>query len=122
MARPVEVSYGRAGLGATLALLTTGARAPMLEMEKEKIREKVNACYGYNAIAKIRITQTAPIGFAEGQAAFAQAPKAKPPGPSKQTSQMAAKAAGNVTDPQLRDALAALGANIFHRRKPCREE
>ena len=42
----------------------------MLEMEKEHLREKVNAVYGYNAIARIRITQTASTGFAEGQADF----------------------------------------------------
>ena len=50
IARPVNVSFGRQGFGATLTLLTTGAQAPMLEMQKEQIRAKVNAVYGYNAI------------------------------------------------------------------------
>ena len=59
MARPVEVKYGRQNFGATLTLLTDGARAPLVEMQKEQLRQKVNAAYGYNAIAKIRITQTA---------------------------------------------------------------
>ena len=75
VARPVEVSYGRGGLGATLTLLTTGAQAPMLEMQKERLREKVNAVYGYNAISKVWITQTAPIGFSDGQVEFKHAPK-----------------------------------------------
>jgi len=46
ISRPVEVRYGRSGFGATLTLLTTGANAPILEMQKEKLREKVNAVYG----------------------------------------------------------------------------
>ena len=57
IAQPVKVGYGRDGLGATLTLLTTGAQAPMLSMQCEAIRERVNACYGYRAIAKVRITQ-----------------------------------------------------------------
>ena len=65
ISRPVEVSYGRGGFGATLTLLTTGANAPLLEMRKETLRERVNAIYGYNAIARIRITQTAATGFAD---------------------------------------------------------
>ena len=70
IARPVEVSYGRGGMGATLTLLTTGAQAPMLEMQKEQLRAKVNAIYGYNAISRVRITQTAATGFAEGPSRF----------------------------------------------------
>ncbi|MEM7719653.1 MAG: DUF721 domain-containing protein, partial [Pseudomonadota bacterium] len=57
IARPVDISYGR-GFGATLTVLTTGAQAPMLEMEKERLRDRVNACYGYAAVQKVRITQT----------------------------------------------------------------
>ncbi|MEC8196651.1 MAG: DUF721 domain-containing protein, partial [Pseudomonadota bacterium] len=68
--QPVDVKYGRQGFGATLTLLTTGAQAPMLEMQKETLRTRINAAYGYNAITHMRITQTAPTGFAEGQAQF----------------------------------------------------
>ncbi|MCH2249176.1 MAG: DUF721 domain-containing protein, partial [Cognatishimia sp.] len=32
--KPVDVKYGRQGFGATLTVLTTGAQAPMLEMQK----------------------------------------------------------------------------------------
>ena len=32
IATPVNVSYGKGGMGATLTVLTTGAQAPMLEM------------------------------------------------------------------------------------------
>ena len=115
VARPVDISYGR-GFGATLTVLTTGAQAPMLEMQKEAIREKVNACYGYAAIQKIRLTQTAASGFAEGQVAF------EPPPNSKETPQApitpeATAAARGVDDGNLRDALERLGANVLSRNR-----
>ncbi|WP_299683905.1 DciA family protein [uncultured Tateyamaria sp.] len=114
ISRPVEVSYGRGGMGATLTLLTTGAQAPMLEMQKEQLRDKVNAVYGYNAIARIRITQTAATGFAEGQVAFdrpaPEAPKA-PPKPTPAATDLAAP----VEDGDLRAALERLGTNILNK-------
>ncbi len=118
IARPVEVGYGRGGLGATLTLLTTGAQAPMLEMEKERIAEKVNACYGYRAIARIRITQTAATGFAEGRVAFDHAPAA-PALPDAALTQAAATMTQPVHDDGLRAALAALAVNVFAKdRRP----
>ncbi len=117
IATPVNVSYGKGGMGATLTLLTTGAQAPMLEMQKEQIREKVNACYGYRAISRVRITQTAPTGFAEGRAAFSPAPKtAKTVDPKVKS---AAKAlSDDVKNEDLRAALAALGTNVLSKQKP----
>lgn len=108
VARPVEISYGR-GFGATLTLLCPGAHAPMIEMQKERLREKVNACYGYNAIARVRITQTAPSGFAEPQAAFA----ARTAAPSPEVAASAHRAVEGVGDEGLRAALEALGRNIL---------
>jgi hypothetical protein len=117
MARPVDVKYGRGGFGATLTVLTTGAQAPMLEMQKEMLRERVNACYGYTAISRIRITQTAPTGFAEGQAQFSPAPKReKRIDPEKRKAAQAA--VSPITDEGLRKALAALGENILTRSNP----
>jgi len=116
MARPVEVGYSRSGgLGATLTVLTTGAMAPMLEMQKEKLREKVNACYGYAAISKIRVTQTAPVGFAEGQVAFRTPPK-KDDEPDPRIAQDAHQAVEPITDQGLRQALEALGRNVLSKR------
>ena len=117
ISRPVEVSYGKGGLGATLTLLTTGAQAPMLAMQLPKLLDKVNSCYGYRAIARIRLTQTAPTGFAEGQASFAPAPKAQPPQPDAAARQQGDRAASDVSDPSLRAALSALGANVITRQK-----
>jgi hypothetical protein len=112
IARPVEVSYGRGGMGATLSILTTGAHAPMIEMQKEAIRTKVNAVYGYNAIARVRITQTAPIGFSEGQVEFQSKPKSKPT-LSPVVQQQAHETARMVTDQNLRRALEELGRNVL---------
>lgn len=117
ISRPVEVSYGRGGLGATLTLLTTGAQAPMLEMQLPRLLDKVNACYGYRAIARIRITQTAPTGFAEGQAQFAPAPKRAEWRPDPAAVKQAEEAAEAVSDTGLRSALSALGANVISKQR-----
>lgn len=119
--RPVKVGYGREGLGATLTLLTTGANAPLVEMQKARIRERVNAVYGYNAIARIHITQTAPVGFAEGQAEFRPAPK-NVPQPDPAILSQAAETAAPIQDPGLRAALETLAQNILNRRKAKEDE
>lgn len=118
MARPVKVSYGRGSFGATLTVLTTGAQAPMLEMQKEQIRARVNAVYGYNAISRITITQTAATGFAEGQVQFDYGPKAnEPPAPDPQTVAYAREYAEDVNDPTLQAALEALARNVLSKDK-----
>ena len=118
MARPVDVTYGRQGFGATLTLLTTGPMAPMVEMQKEQLREKVNAVYGYNAISRVRVTQTASTGFAEGQVDFSVKPAAKqkqPPTPEVVT--RARDVADGVGDDGLRSALEALARNVLSKQE-----
>ena len=115
IALPVKVGYGREGFGATLTLLTTGASAPLLQMQLPKIREKVNACYGYNAISRIVVTQTSPTGFAEGQVAFAPAARPAPPAPAPEVIRAAGALSGAVRDPALRAALEALGEKVLSR-------
>lgn len=114
--RPVKIGYARDGFGATLTLLTTSAQAPMVQMQLPKLRERVNACYGYSAIARVLITQTAASGFAEGQAQFTAAPKAPPP-PDPVIQARAAEAAAGVQDEGLRSALESLTQNFLTRRK-----
>ena len=124
--RPVKISHGK-GFGATLVLLVPGARAPLITMQLEQIRAKVNACYGFNAVSRITLTQTAPTGFAEGdgfrgqlaqgfaegQAAFATRKKAEPdPGKMAQ----AERIAESFTDPQLSAAMRQMALNILSRR------
>lgn len=112
VARPVEISYGRGGFGATLVLLTKGAHAPMLQMQEAALRERINACYGYAAIARIRITQTARTGFAEGAVGYATAqPERRPP--TKTQTEQAAALAAPVANDDLRQALEKLGASVL---------
>ncbi|MDO5657774.1 MAG: DciA family protein [Paracoccus sp. (in: a-proteobacteria)] len=109
-AHPLRVTHNaRDGFGATLVLLCPGAAAPLIQMQASLIREKVNACYGYNAIARIRITQTAPTGFAEGQLAFVAKP-ARAPAPDAETRARAEALVGDCRDAGLRAALARLTA------------
>ncbi|HRO15102.1 MAG TPA: DUF721 domain-containing protein [Paracoccus sp. (in: a-proteobacteria)] len=113
--RPVKIAHGK-GMGATLTILTDGAHAPLVQMELPRIRDRVNACYGFNAVARITVTQTAPQGFAEGQAQFrpVPAPRAAPPSPGH-LARAEAMAAG-FTDPQLAEAMRQLALNILSRR------
>ncbi|WP_298438233.1 DUF721 domain-containing protein [uncultured Jannaschia sp.] len=114
VSRPVKVAFPRQGFGAVLTLLTTGAQAPMLDMRLPALRERVNACYGYAAISRIVLTQTAPTGFAEGQAAFAPAPAARP-APSPKTVEKARATTAGVSDDGLRTSLERLATNIISR-------
>ena len=112
---PIEVKFGR-GFGGTLTILTTGAYASLLQMQAPQIQDKVNSCYGYNAIVKIRITQTAPTGFNEGRVQFGalQAARAQPPA---EVIKAADNAVSDVADHGLRLALAGLGANVMNKIK-----
>ena len=112
MARPVKVSYGR-GFGASLTVLTTGASAQLVQMQLPRIVERVNACYGYAAIATVRVTQTAPEGFGEAAADF-RAPGRE--GPAPEAEAQARDATTSVCDPGLRAALEALGRNVLSRK------
>ena len=113
IAQPVNVSYSKHGFGATLTVLSTGANAPILEMEKEKIRTKVNAVYGYNAITRIKITQTATRGFAEAQVVFSQkfGPNDKILAPA--ITAEARRLVESVKDPTFAQALEDLARNVL---------
>ena len=113
VSRPVNVSYGRKGIGATLTILTTGSYGPILQAQLPQIREKVNACYGYNAIARIRITQTSPTGFGPPQP---NAGEIKPR-VLRPCSPDATAATRDVQDEGLRAALECLGSQILKYNK-----
>jgi hypothetical protein len=114
--RPIKIGYGREGMGATLTLLVSPAHAPMVQMDLPRLKDRVNAAYGYAAISRISLTQTAATGFAEGQAAFTPATKVvKAVDPALQAEARAV--AAPVHDETLRAALEALAQNILTRRK-----
>ncbi len=113
---PVKIGYSRDGFGAVLTVLTTGSNAPMVQMQVQQIRDRVNACYGYSAISRVVLTQTAPVGFREGQAAFEAKPaKAKVP-VTPEVKETSAKLAGDVADDGLRSALEQMAVNVLSRQ------
>ncbi|MGA0615731.1 DUF721 domain-containing protein [Paracoccus sp. KR1-242] len=118
-ARPVKISHGK-GFGATLTLLVSGARAPMVNMQLDTIRERVNACYGFNAVSRVTLTQTAPTGFAEAggfaeeQTGFAYRRPAAAPDPARTA--RADEIAQGFDDPQLSAAMRQMALNILSRR------
>ncbi len=112
--RPVDVKYGRGGFGATLSILTTGANAPLVDARREDLRAKINAVYGYNAIARVRVTQTAPTGFAEGGVDFDHRPRTQAAGtPPPEIARAAQATAAGVSDPDLKAALERLALNVI---------
>lgn len=110
IARPVKISHGR-GLGGTLVVLTTGGHAPVVEMQKDRIIDRANAAFGYRAVSRVQVTQTAPTGFAEGQVAFRTAP-ARVPEPDEAMLDRARPGLDEITDTGLRSALTRLARNI----------
>ncbi|MCX8507920.1 MAG: DciA family protein [Rhodobacteraceae bacterium] len=119
-AQPVKVGYGKGGIGATLTLLVQGSAAPLVQMQLPSIQERVNGCYGYNAISRIHLTQTASLGFAEGQTPFAPAPKSALPPSDPAVLRAASDLSREVQDESLRQALEALGEKVLSRPRPRR--
>ncbi len=112
IARPVKVSYARQGIGARLTLLARPAHAPELQMQLPRIKERVNASYGYSAISDIRITQTGDaLGFAEPVDPFVH-DQPTPTLPTEKAEKLREDVA-NVEDPKLRALLESLGTNIL---------
>lgn len=107
LCRPVRAAYGRGSFGATLTVLVSGAAAPLVQARLPELKDRVNACYGYNAVSRIKITQTAPDGFREPATPFAPAaPAARQPDPAE------LETLAGVRDPELREALTRLSAQL----------
>ncbi len=58
IAEPLKLNYPKDGFGADLVVLCVGANAPLVQMQIPDIIERVNSCYGYRAITRVKITQT----------------------------------------------------------------
>ena len=93
---------------AVARLLTDGAHAPLVQMQLPRLRERVNAVYGFNAISRIVVTQTAAQGFAEGQAQFRPAPPQQSPVPAPEVVARAEEVAARFEDPKLADSMRRL--------------
>jgi hypothetical protein len=116
MARPVRIGFAKGGFGATLTLLCSGPNAPVVQMRLPVIRDRVNACYGYNAVSRVVITQSSSAGLAEEPAPFEGRPPA-PAAPSPEIRAEAVALSAAVADDGLRAALAALGQNVLSRAR-----
>lgn len=92
---------GRARQGATLVLRVDGARALDVQYKSRQIIERINAYFGYAAVAELRILQ-APLADSLRPAAPGHRPALQP-----LTHEVA-----HVADPGLRGALAKLGAGV----------
>jgi hypothetical protein len=146
LCRPVKVTYAAGGFGATLVVLAEGARAPEVEMLGPRIIERVNAFYGYRAVSRFKVVQTASgmgagggagMGAGEGagmgasggffeDAALAPrsrqsdrmgAPERRQGAVSEAEAQGVAAAVRPVASDSLRQALDRLGRNIISRRR-----
>lgn len=53
--KPAAKEKGGKFIGAKLTIASTSAFAPMLEMERDLLRERINRYFGYNAIHSLRI-------------------------------------------------------------------
>ena len=110
VATPLRVSYGRGGFGATLTILVAGAHGPFIQMQLPDILRRINACYGYSAIKRIRITQSSPsaTGVRHRRPATTSAKSANAvPVPSDIAARIE-----RIEDPRLRDALGRLGQEV----------
>ena len=109
---PTNVSYKTDGLGATLTILTSGSSGPILEMQKEFIRNKINAVYGYNAVHKIRITQSSPVALI-GKNGNLESIASKKKKINAKISPSLEEAVNKIDDKNLRQALEELAINVF---------
>jgi len=117
LATPVKMGYGREGFGATLTILVTGANAPMVQMQLPQIRERVNGCYGYAAVSRVAITQTAPTGFHEGRTPFDGPAKKQKPPVTAEVKKASAELSDGVEDDGLKQALDLLARNVLSRKQ-----
>jgi hypothetical protein len=96
-----NTSAGKGRPGATLVLRADGSQALAVQYGARQIIERINAYFGYAAVAELRLVQ-APVGPAAGLVRPANRPAAQP---------LTHEVAG-VADAGLRDALARLGAEV----------
>jgi len=107
--RPDAILAGRgARAGKALRLKVSGAAALEVQHRSGQIVERVNAYFGHRVIDDVRLVQ----GVISNPPA---APKLRPPDPAVE--QAMAQRAATVKDPDLRAALARLGARIATDRR-----
>lgn len=91
--------------GATLVLRVEGSRAIDVQMQARQIIDRINAYFGYRAVAELRLVQ--------GPVASEQRGDRRRPAPAPHP---ASPEVAGVADPGLREALARLEASIAGER------
>jgi hypothetical protein len=103
-----EVEAGQRGRpGATLILRVDGGRALDVEYQRRQILDRINAYFGYCAVAELRLLQ-APVAGAKPRQVVGRALTPEPVAPLPEIARIA--------DEGLRDALARMQAGIAARR------
>ena len=108
ISRPEALLAARGRTGKALRLRVPGAAALEVQHRSAQLVERVNAYFGHRTIDDIRLVQ--------GTVAAPVASPA-PPAPDAETVRHMSARASTVEDPDLRAALARLGASIASRRK-----
>ena len=110
LVRPLRLSHtAKEGMGGTLTLGVLGVRALEAQHLEPTIIERVNAHYGYRAIARIRLAQLGVEAFTKAKL------DVPPPEPTSDQVQVLKTTVAPVADEGLRDALERLGRNIATR-------
>ena len=104
-----DVEAGAKGRpGATLILRVDGGRALDVEYQRRQIIERINAYFGYRAVADLRILQ-APIERVTLRQVLTRAQPVKPAAPLPEIA--------GIADEGLREALSRMQAGIESRRR-----
>lgn len=105
---PLRMSFprGKKGEGATLYVVADAGAALEVQHQIPLLIEKLNLFYGYPAVARIAIRQgTLPLPKAAGKKA--------PPPMDAPTRERLTRLTGKTRDPELKDALERLGADVL---------
>lgn len=112
---PERIKWPRAGAddrkqGGTLVIRATPGRGLDLQHETPRIIERINAFYGYGAIAAVKIRQ----------GALSRKKASAPPSPDldPQAAHALESELDGVADPGLKDALRRLGQGVLSPRSP----
>ncbi len=111
LVRPLRLSHAsKEGMGGTLTLGVLGVRALEAQHQEPMIIERVNAHYGYRAVARVRLSQVGPEIFAKAKL------ETPTPEPTSQQQKVVKSTVAPVADDDLREALERLGRNIATRK------
>ncbi len=119
LCQPVEIRFpGLAARDGVLTLRASGAAAPLIDMEAPRLIDRINRFYGYNAIARLKIVQSARKNAQSGSsktglAALFDGDDAPAPALSSAQEKELDNRLNNIEDPELRAALARLGRKIL---------